>query len=60
MDGSDRASIRIERELQAEFEELLRIELERGRKKSVAAFIRLAVRGFGYEVKQRAKPEFKL
>ena len=60
MDKSERVSIRIEPELRAEVEEFLRIERERGREMSVAAFIRMAVRRMVREEKQRAKPEFKL
>ena len=60
MDKSERVSIRIEPELRAEVEELLRIEKERGREMSVAAFFRMAVRRMVHEEKQRAKSEFKL
>ena len=59
MDKSDRVSIRIEPELRAEVEDLLRIERERGREMSLAAFIRMSVRRMVREEKQRTKMEFK-
>ena len=57
MGKSDRITIRIEPELRAEIEDLLRIEMKQGREMSVAAFIRMAVRRLVREEQQRAKPE---
>lgn len=57
MGKSDRITVRIEPELRAEIEDLLRIEMNEGREMSVAAFIRMAVRRLVREEQQRAKPE---
>lgn len=57
MGKSDRVTVRIEPELRAEIEELLRIEMKQGREMSLAAFIRMAVRRLVREEQQRTKPE---
>ncbi len=53
MDKSGRITIRIEPELRAGIEDILRLEREQGREMSVAAFIRMAVRRLVREEKQR-------
>ena len=61
VDRSIRITVRVEPELMAEIEDLLRIEMEQGREMSVAAFIRMAVRRPVLEERQRLKmtPEIK-
>ena len=55
MGKSVRITVRFEPELQAEIEDLIRIEREQGRELSVAAFIRTAVRRLLREERQKLK-----